>query len=265
MPSLPTVATNALSLMGNPRTSMKDLGNVIGSDQAITTKLLKMVNSAYYGFPRRISTISQALVVLGVEGLRSLIMGLSVQPMFSSKIGQLLWVHSVTSAATAKLISQKYGNVHPEESFVVALIHDIGRLILCLHFPDEFNKMGFLNKDSLKDLSAEREFFGMDHCEIGAVLATNWNLPDKIIESIKYHHKPNMAMQNQVVLIVCVSEAISYYINDLDNSDMPDDIELSDYVNPDLLNRLKIKEIPEQMINDIKSKASDLIEVFASS
>jgi len=264
LPSLPTVATNALSLMGNPRTSMKDLGNVIGSDQAITSKLLKMVNSAYYGFPRRISTISQALVVLGVEGLRSLIMGLSVQSMFNTNLSKLLWIHSVSSAATAKLITQKYGSVHPEESFVVALIHDIGRLILCQHFPDEFSDMGFLYMDSIQDLSKEREFFGMDHCEVGAIMATNWNLPDKIIESIKYHHKPNVVMQNQVVLIVCISEGIAYYINELDRSDRTKKVNLYDFVNPEYLQRLKIRELPDQMIVDIKSKTKDLIEIFAS-
>lgn len=251
--------------MGNPRTSMKDLGNTIGSDQAITSKLLRMVNSAYYGFPRKISTISQALVVIGVEGLRSLIMGLSVQPLFGSKLGKQLWSHSITTAAAAKVITQKHGNVHPEESFVVGLIHDIGRLLLTQHFPEEFEYFGLMKMDTLDTLSKEREIFGLDHCEIGATMAAKWNLPDKIVESIKYHHKPNLSPQNQVTLIVCVAESLAMYMDALSNHlpGMPEPT-LEQFVNPDYLDKLKIKEIPDQMLEDIKSKANDLIEVFGS-
>lgn len=252
--------------MNNPRTSMKDLGNVIGSDQAITSKLLRMVNSAYYGFPRRISTISQALVVIGVEGLRSLIMGLSVQKMFKSETGQQLWAHSITTAAAARIITQKFGNVHPEESFVVGLIHDIGRLILYQYFPEEFIYFKLIDKDDIKTLPEEREYFGMDHGEIGSKIATTWNLPQKIVESIRYHHKPNMVPQNQVVLIVCIAESIARYIKDTDNTSAtgaPAPV-LSEYTNPTYLEKLRIKDIPEQMIQDIIDKTNDLLEVFGA-
>lgn len=252
--------------MGNPRTSMKDLGNVIGSDQAITSKLLRMVNSAYYGFPRRISTISQALVVIGVEGLRSLIMGLSVQPLFKSPLGQKLWAHSVCTAASAKLITQKHASVHPEESFVVGLIHDIGRLIIYQHFPEEFEYFKLIEKDSLQTLREEREYFGMDHGEIGSKVGVNWNLPDKIVEAIKYHHKPNLTPQNQATLVVCIAEGIALYINAEEKAKekglAPPLME--DFVKEEHLSKLKIKEIPEQMIEDIKSKTRDLMEVFGS-
>jgi putative nucleotidyltransferase with HDIG domain len=249
--------------MGNPRTSMKDMGNVIGSDQAITSKLLRMVNSAYYGFPRRISTISQALVVIGIEGLRSLIMGLSVQPLFQSETGRLLWHHSIFTAAAAKIITQKYGNVHPEESFVVGLVHDIGRLVLNQHFPDEFEYFNLLYMDNNQAIDVEREVFGMDHGEIGARIANNWNLPPKIVESIKYHHKPNVAQQNQVVLIVCIADGLATYINALDNPEKYEqEADLSNFITPFYMERLNIKDIPEPMIEDIREKANDLKEVF---
>lgn len=247
--------------MNNPRTSMKDLGNVISSDQAITSKLLRMVNSAYYGFPRRISTISQALVVIGVEGLRSLIMGLSVQSLFKSEVGNVLWTHSVCTAAAAKLVTQKFGNVHPEESFVVGLVHDIGRVVLYQYFPEEFVYLDLVNKDSITTLKEEREFFGMDHGEVGARISTNWNLPDKIIESIKYHHKPNLAAQNQVTLVVCIGESIALYI---EHTEKGMDVDIKDYIKPDYLERLRIKDIPEQMILDVKSKTGELMEVFGA-
>lgn len=240
---------------------MKDLGNIISSDQAITSKLLRMVNSAYYGFPRRISTISQALVVIGVEGLRSLIMGLSVQSLFKSEIGNILWTHSVCTAAAAKLITQKFGNVHPEESFVVGLVHDIGRVVLYQYFPEEFEYLDLVNKDTINTLKEEREFFGMDHGEVGARISQNWNLPEKIIESIKYHHKPNMAIQNQVALVVCIGEGIALYIDHVDKGMNAD---INEYIKPEFLSRLNIKEIPEQMIVDIKSKTGELMEVFGA-
>lgn len=245
---------------------MKDLGNVIGSDQAITSKLLRMVNSAYYGFPRRISTISQALVVIGVEGLRSLIMGLSVQPLFKSPVGQRLWGHSVCTAASAKLLTQKHGSVHPEETFVIGLIHDIGRLILFQHFPEEFEYFKLLEKDSLATLREEREYFGMDHGEIGSKIGTNWNLPDKIVEAIKYHHKPNIAPQNQAALVVCIAESIAIYIDEHTKATEKGLVLpcINDYLNEEHLAKMKIKEIPEQMIEDIKSKTRDLMEVFGS-
>lgn len=248
--------------MNNPRASMKDIGTVIGSDQAITTKLLRMVNSAYYGFPRKISTISQALVVVGVEGLRSLIMGLSVHSIFKSKTGELLWTHSICTAAAAKIITQKFGNVHPEESFVVGLIHDIGRLLLSQHFPDEFDYFKLINMDSIQTLSNEREIFGMDHSEIGGNICSKWNLPEKIVESIQYHHKPNLAPQNQACLIVCLAEGFSNYIGHLDNPIGKEEITINEYFNPEYLEKLKIKEIPEQMIEDVRNKTKELIEIF---
>lgn len=266
LPTLPSIATNALQLMNNPRTSMKDLGRVIGSDQSITSKLLRMVNSAYYGFPRRISTISQALVVIGVEGLRSLIMGLSVQSMFTSDIGRTLWGHSVSTAASARLLTQKFGNVHPEESFVVGLIHDIGRLILFQNFPEEFKYFNLIEKDSINTLKEERDYFGMDHGEIGSKIGINWNLPQKIIDAIHYHHKPNMVPQNQVVYIVNLAESIAVYIHDSNiaaSKKLPVP-SLEDYVIAEYLEKLRIKEIPEQMIIDIKDKTSELMEVFGS-
>jgi putative nucleotidyltransferase with HDIG domain len=253
------VSTNALQLMGNPRSSMKDIGNIIGSDQAITSKLLRMVNSAYYGFPRKISTISQSLVVIGVEGLRSLIMGMSVQTMFDTKVGKALWAHSIATAASAKIVTQKYGNVHPEESFVVGLIHDIGRLLLSQHFPEEFEYYNMISMDSLHTLAKERELFGMDHEEIGASVVGKWNLPQKIVEAINYHHKPNLVPQNQVCIIICLAESIAKYIEDNKTNK---EILLEDYINPDILEKLKIKEIPEQMIEDIKGKISELNEIF---
>ena len=247
---------------------MKDLGNVIGSDQAITSKLLRMVNSAYYGFPRRISTISQALVVIGVEGLRSLIMGLSVQSLFKSETGEQLWKHSVCTAAAAKLVTQKFGNVHPEESFVVGLIHDIGRVVLYQNFPDEFNYMLLLQKDTVESLKEERNYFGMDHEDIGGKIALTWNLPEKITEAIKYHHKPNMAPQNQVALIVCVAEGLASFIYKRDEAashgSLPSEVNLEEFISPHYLERLRIKEVPEEMISDIISKTNDLMEVFGS-
>jgi putative nucleotidyltransferase with HDIG domain len=251
--------------MGNPRTSMKDLGNVIGSDQAITSKLLRMVNSAYYGFPRKISTISQALVVIGVEGLRSLIMGLSVQPLFNTEAGKQLWVHSIYTAAAAKIITQKYGNVHPEESFVVGLIHDIGRLLLSQHFPEEFKYYNLSELDNQEGLQIERDYFGMDHGEVGALMAARWNLPDKITEAIKYHHKPNIVPQNQVTLIVCVADRIANYLNDTDKPEnYTKKLDINNYLQPVYMEKLKIKEIPEPMLEDVKIKAQDLKEVFDS-
>lgn len=269
LPTLPTITTSALKLMENPKTSMKDLGQAIGTDQATTSKLLRIVNSAYYGFPRRITTISQALVVIGFEGLRSLIMGLSIQPMFKGDVGKILWRHSVTTAVGAKIITQKHGNVHPEESFVVGLIHDIGRLILSQYFPQEFAYYGLHWYDSPRILKTEREVFGLDHAEIGSKLSTKWNLPSKIVESVQYHHLPNMAQQNQAALIVNIADSISQFIDAEQYiatlpPEQQQEVLIESFVKPEYLQKLKITSVSEEMIEDIMDKSQAFVDILSS-
>lgn len=198
--TLPQIATTVLELVENPKTSASKLGEVISSDQVLTARILKLANSAYYGFPRRISTLNLAIVVLGFNALRDLVMSISVIDRFSTQnirqdweIEQF-WRHAFMVGMGARQIARQQRQALAGEAFVAGLLHDIGYLVMIQHFPKLFEKtFQFAKERQIPFLHAEYSLWGFSHAEIGAWLAEGWNLPEKIVRVIRYHHQPEKA------------------------------------------------------------------------
>jgi len=202
LPTLPVVAMEVASLVDNPKTSAAALGRVISTDQALTARMLKIANSAFYGFPKRISTIDFAIVVLGFDALKEIVMSVSIINSFRTKTNQefnaeQFWQHSIVCGITARQAAQNSGYRISGEAFVAGLLHDIGILILHQHFRREFQEILQLQqKEGIPYLEAEEHVLGTTHAEVGSWLAERWNLPNQLVEAIAYHHNPDEAQYN---------------------------------------------------------------------
>lgn len=203
LPMLPTTAAEALTLIEDPRTSATNVGRVIERDQALTARVLKVANSPFYGFSREISTIDLAVVILGFDGIREIILSLVVQGVFSGIRDSVLdvqafWKYSVFCGSTSRYLARILGYRLAGEAFVAGLMHDIGVLIIAQFFPKDFEIIRaeqHLRGISLVD--AETKVLTGNHCEIGGWLAEQWNLPKQLIHAIAEHHTPLVLNENQ--------------------------------------------------------------------
>ena len=193
LPTIPSVLKKLLGVIENPRISLSEISNFISNDPALATKVLKMVNSPVYGFPGRISSVSQAVILLGLNVVKGLLLGVSVfDLMQKSMIG--LWEHSIGCAVVARIIAKKKQFKEPEEVSVGGLLHDIGKVILILQFPDDYQKaMSEAEKTNKTIAEAERNFFAANHASAGAWVARKWSFPRNLTDMIECHHRPHLA------------------------------------------------------------------------
>lgn len=206
LPTLPTVLHRINALLSNPRTTAAEVGQAISTDQAIAAKIIRLVNSALYGFPGRISTISHAIVILGFSTVKSIILTTSILSQFNlrAKINGFdvtgLWKHSLATGCLAKLIASEIGYRGKEEAFVGGLLHDLGKAVHALYLPDDFVQL--VNKAHERHLwihEVEMDRHGVSHIDIGAAIAERWNLPADLRACINFHHIP-MSAGNHIQL-----------------------------------------------------------------
>jgi putative nucleotidyltransferase with HDIG domain len=198
LPTIPGVLKKLLKVVGDPRVSLNEIGNFVSSDPVLTTKVLKMVNSPVYGFPGRISSVSQAVLLLGLNVVKGLLLGVSVfDLMQKSMVG--LWEHSVGCSIVARLIAKKKGLKEPEEVSVAGLLHDIGKVIMMLQFPEYYEEaMKLAESKNVLVLAAEREIFSVTHASAGTWMTQKWRFPGNLTEVIEYHHKPHLSKRAPV-------------------------------------------------------------------
>ena len=193
LPTVPGSFKSISSIIEKPSVSLEKIGQFISKDPALTTKILKMVNSAAYGFPGRISSISHAVMLLGLNVVKGLLLGVSVFEIME-KMMSGLWAHSVGCAIAAREIACKLNIKDPEEISVAALLHDIGKVIMILEYQKEYE--GTIKEASAAECliyEAEKMFFTETHPTVGMWLAEKWNFPRNLVEVISYHHTPNMS------------------------------------------------------------------------
>ena len=200
LPTLPRTVLQITGLVNDPKSSAKDLARVITDDQVLTVRLLKLVNSSFYGFPQRISTVTGAIVLLGFDAIRNLLLTTSVFDLFANRNRQKkrdqerFWDHSLGCAVGAKVIGNYLRHDKIEELFVSGLLHDIGKIVEMMFLPDEFSKIvAAVNRDNILMTTAENNVLGYNHAEVGKLLAEKWNLPAKLVQVIAHHHHPDNA------------------------------------------------------------------------
>jgi len=216
LPALPTVALEVVQMVDNPRTTASRLGKVISSDQALTAKVLKIANSPFYGFPRKISTIEFAIIILGYDALKEIVISISLISALQKRSdttfdAQSFWDHAITTGVLSRRLSRDLGYRVSGEVFVGGLLHDIGISVLHRYFRNEYRRIVEIAREG--DLTygeAEESVLGVTHAEVGGWLAERWNLPDQLVEAIMYHHRPSQARRNrELVAIIHVADVLA--------------------------------------------------------
>ena len=203
LPPLPAVASRVMGMADDDKTSAMELAQVLSTDQALTAKLIRLSNSAYYGFARRVSTVREAVVMLGFMQVRQVAVGASLINTFK-KGGpndafnlDLFWGHSVAVAVAAENLAKKTRAARPEDAFTAGILHDIGRLVLRQTMPVEFMQAVELARATGMPLhEAELELTGYAHDELGRALGERWKFPAHMVEAVRCHHDERMTPEN---------------------------------------------------------------------
>jgi len=218
VPTLPIVYQQLFSKMSDPNVSVPQLADVVTRDQSLATKILKLVNSAFYGYKKEITTISRAMVILGFRTVRNAALAISVFDYVSGAVEDSrfpvegFWKHSLCTASICKVLGQKAGVMQQEETFVAGLLHDIGKMIMMKYFPEDFGEVCGYAIDNEKSWSeAEDALLNIGHASVAKAVLRSWNFPSTLIEGVQFHHTPSSGTSYPtLVALTNVADHISY-------------------------------------------------------
>lgn len=211
LPTLPHVATKVMRLVGDPETSAKDLQEAIITDQGMTGQILKIANSAMFGMKREVRTLTHAIMLLGFDTIRSIVVAAATKNMYTNKSAtgfkeKLIWENSIGSALIARGIAEQFPNMDKEEAFIGGLMHNIGKTILNAKMPEEYsNVMATAYNEGLPIEVLERKDLGFDHAELGYCILKQWNLSDSLAHSVRHYLEPAKAPEEYRSLTAVVS------------------------------------------------------------
>ncbi len=220
LPTLPSIAGHVFKIASNPNSSAADLTKVIVNDPALTSKLLKIVNSAFYGFPKKIGTVRQAVIILGTDEIMDLAFGMAAANVFQIKSleglydPKTVWHHSMCIGLIAQNLCQKLPDYKENNLgvFTAGLLHDFGKIFLAEQFPEMYGQIhADGTKHELPIFELEEERFSLNHAVIGKLLASNWNLPEALVQAIAFHHQPFFAAGHSKLAAVIGLADYLYY------------------------------------------------------
>ena len=231
--SLPEVCIRVNEMLDEPSVTAAELGQIISQDTSLTARLLKIVNSSYYGFQAKIETVSRAVTVVGLRELRGLVIAASAVETFSNVPDEILnkvrfWRHSLYCGVIARLLAEQCNVLHSERLFVAGLLHDIGKLIIAQRLPTE-TRMITLEADSgnRSEFEVEQDFLGFNHAEVGGELMKAWSMPETLFESVAYHHNPKQAETG--VMETCLVHMANIFTDEAERGlDMKEDTPLQE-------------------------------------
>ena len=217
LPTLPHVVSQILEKTRNQNTRLDELVNLISTDQALVSMFLKLVNSAFYGFSRRITTLKQAITLLGFRSVRNVVVNAGVvgifrKRTFNNRYRILLWDHSVACAVCARVLAEKVGHHAREEAFTAGLLHDIGKIVIDQYAPKDSAQIMSRVDEGARAKDVELERLGVDHTKIGVWIAERWHLPKTLCAVIEWHHEPEKSTGTsdpQLLKIVATANALS--------------------------------------------------------
>lgn len=199
LPSLPTLYREVMEELHSPVASIDKIGQIISKDLGMLTKMLQVVNSPFYGLPRRISSATQAVALLGLDTIKSLVLSMKVFSQFESSSQtffslDVLWNHGMTTGRYARMIAkdQRAETRIIEDGFTAGLLHDVGLLVLATNVPDKYTEtLAVMQNEGLTEWDAERKVLGATHAEVGGYLLGMWGLSDTVVEAVAFHHAPD--------------------------------------------------------------------------
>ena len=218
------IIPKVMQMTADPNTAASSLSRVIASDPILTATVLRLSNSSFYGRVRSVTSLKEAVMILGVQLIRSLVVATAMSSMFKRNdpegLEERLWSHALASAIAGRVLARELETPFEEEAYVAGLVQELAPLIMAQRYSNEYRPILMDVKKTGADLCAmESKKLGFTHCELGASLLDRWNFPDKLVEIVRYHHtpddpdlckdKPELANDvRQIAHIVCMSDAI---------------------------------------------------------
>lgn len=220
--SLPEIYNRISAALNDENSSHKQIAELIQSDPALTARILKVVNSSFYGFPQQISTIKQAVGILGRRSLRNIILSTIVAGMcrrMSNDIFEMevYWEHSVRTAVLTKLLAlQTDQKAEADTVFIAGLLHDIGKLVIAHQLPQRASEIQIRELETgAPPWFIELDVLGFDHTQLGAQLMQKWNLPSILSDMVRYHHEPEKAHQCQTCCyVICLADRLAHLLEE---------------------------------------------------
>lgn len=265
LPPLPDVVVKVMQITRSPDVTARQLNKVISQDQGLTGNVLRLCNSAYYGLPRAVSSLSQAVMYLGFHTIRNLILTCSISNLFSMEKKNYgysrggLWYHSVTTAMISEFICKKINPDLRDTVFTAGLLHDIGQVIMGVKLKDTTETIvDLMTNNGLSDVEAEHEAVGFSHDELGSLVADNWNFPDELVHAIRYHHFPEKAKTKlDLTSIVHLGDSIALQLGF--------GVELEQMKYPARDFALEATKLSRQDLETLTEEARELVEKNAES
>ena len=207
LPTIPIVATKVLQLLDDPDVSIEEIADLMLSDQVMTARIMKLLNSPVYKPTQEITSLKRALVYLGLRHVRELALTTSVINAFDGTSGALelnaFWEHSFGVGMVSKIIAQKIGYKDLEKAYISGIIHDLGEVFLSNFLREPFLEvLDYIKTHPIKLVDAEEELLGTTHCEIGLCMARKWNFPEAYCDVIAYHHNPSEATVDPILCAI---------------------------------------------------------------
>jgi len=207
LPTIPVVATKVLELLDKPDVELDEVADLILTDQIMAARVIKIVNSPLYRAAQEIRSVKRALIYLGFRHIRELALTCSFLEVFQGKDGvfniRTFWEHSFGVGVVSKLIAQRARFPDVEKAYLGGIIHDIGEVFFSYYLRDQFQEvLDSIKGEAYKLVDAEEKFFGTTHCEIGEIIARNWNFPADYCEVVSLHHDPQLAVVNPTLTAI---------------------------------------------------------------
>lgn len=210
LPSLPAAALKVMKETESSTSNASSIAQILAQDQALSARVLRLANSAYYGLTRKVTNLQESVVVLGMRCVRNLCMVAATYPWMSRKLDgyclgpRELWTHSFGAALGAQLFARLSGKCSEDQAFTAGLLHDIGKVALSVWLENKTALVAqYATQAQVPFDEAERKILGYDHCQVGEHLAISWNLPDDIVQSVRWHHDPD-SMEKTNPIVDCV-------------------------------------------------------------
>ena len=214
LPAFPSIVTEILARIDDPLSVPDDFTEIISRDQVMVSKVLKFANSAFYGFPRTIVTLKEAVIILGLDTLKSIVLAISTYSTLNANSKGYgldkggLYQHSICCAMIARILAKKFKSENKEKFFIAALLHDVGKLLLDPWISRHKDAViDGIRKGNLAPWEAERRVLGFDHAFVGSKLVETWNLPEVLIHVTRYHHTPDKAPLQHRAIVEMVQAA----------------------------------------------------------
>lgn len=212
LPSLPDIFLQIQDIINNPHSSAHSIANIIGKDTALTTRLLQLVNSTFYGFPSKIDSLSRAVTIIGTRQLSTLALGVTLVSVFNDIPADLIdlksfWKHSLGCAILARSLAKLKNIANSERLFLGGLVHDIGRMIIYGYLPQHAREaLSRARQSGVRLRNMEMEIMGFTHYALGSLLLRKWRLPLTLESIVRYHHDPMKSKQPMDSSIVHIAD-----------------------------------------------------------